>query len=49
MGSGNVPFEWITPLFGAYYAIPFEVKMLILGAVTLMGILWWFRKQGDNR
>ena len=49
MGVDNVPFESISPLFGALYAFPFEVKTLILGAVIIVGILWRFRKQCDNR
>ena len=46
MGSDYIPFALGPPLFGAFYTIPFELRMLILGVVIFVAIIWWVSKQG---
>ncbi len=49
MGSDYIPFALGPPLFGAFYTIPFELRMLILGVVIFVAIIWWVSKQGGDR
>ena len=50
MGSDYIPFALGPPLFrGLLHAIPFELRMLILGAVIYVAIIWWVSKQGGDR